>query len=502
MGMGMFAAALLLFPPLAPGGPATDEDRNGIALTAEDGMEDIVRKAARVRPSRRQAAWQELEFYAFVHFGVNTFTDREWGDGKESPRIFNPTRFDAAQWAAAFKAAGMRMVILTCKHHDGFCLWPSKHTEHSVSNSPWKGGKGDVVREVADACRAAGLKFGVYLSPWDRHERTYGDSPAYNEHFRNQLTELLTGYGEIACVWFDGACGEGPNGKRQVYDWPSYYQLIRKLQPKATIHVRGPDVRWCGNEAGRTRKSEWSVLPLPEPPARHAWTDKRGRDLGSRARLRGAKYLVWYPAEVNTSIRPGWFYHAAEDDRVKPLDHLLKIYYGSVGGNATFLLNVPPDRRGLIHENDVRRLAEMGKVLRASFARDLANGSAATASAQRGTDGKHSPGMAVDGKKSTYWSTDDGVSAATLTLDLGEERTFNCIMLQEAIRVGQRIEEFAVEAHVGGSWRKLTTGTVVGYKRLVRFKETSARQVRVRVLASRVCPTLRTVALYLVPRTP
>jgi len=395
--------------------------------------------------------------------------------------------------------AGMKLVVFTCKHHDGFCLWPSKYTEHSVANSPWRKGKGDVVREVSDACRAGGLKFGVYLSPWDRHEKTYGESPVYNAHFRNQLTELLTNYGAIAAVWFDGACGEGPSGKRQVYDWPSYYALIRKLQPNATIHIRGPDVRWCGNEAGRTRKSEWSVIPLREPPDKHAWTDKRGADLGGRARLRGAKYLVWYPAEVNTSIRPGWFYHAREDDRVKPLGHLLDIYYGSVGGNATFLLNLPPDRRGLIHENDVKRLAELGKVLGASFRTNLAKGAAAAASAERGTDGNHSADKAVDGRKSTYWSTDDGVTTATLELDLGGPKTFNCAMLQEHIRVGQRIEKFVLEARVGGKWESLAAATVVGYKRLLRFPEASARKVRVRILESRLCPTLRNFALYRVP---
>ena len=490
VGLVAAMAALAAAEPIAP----------SVALRPEDSMEDIVRKAASVRPSRRQVAWQELEFYAFVHFGVNTFTDREWGTGKESPKLFRPTAFDARQWVAACKAAGMRMLILTCKHHDGFCLWPSRYTDHSVRASPWRKGTGDVVGEVSAACRAGGLKFGVYLSPWDRHEKTYGDSPAYNEHFRNQLTELLTKYGPIATVWFDGACGEGPNGKRQVYDWQSYYRLIRKLQPNATIHIRGPDVRWCGNEAGRTRKSEWSVIPLRESPDKHAWTDKCGANLGSRARLRGAKHLVWYPAEVNTSIRPGWFYHAREDDRVKPLGHLLDIYYGSVGGNATFLLNLPPDRRGRIHENDVRRLGELGKVLQASFRSDLAKGAAAKASAERGRDGAHAAAKAVDGKKSTYWSTDDGVTAATLELDLSRPTAFNCAMLQESLGVGQRIEKFVLEARVGGTWKPLAGATVVGYKRLLRFPEVTARTVRVRILESRLCPTLTRVSLYRVPR--
>jgi len=224
-------------------------------------MEEYIKKAVRVRPSMRQLAWQEMEFYAFIHFGMNTFTDREWGLGNESPELFNPTEFNAAQWVEACVSAGMKGLILTCKHHDGFCLWPSKFTEHSVKNSPWKDGKGDVVKEVSDACRKAGIKFGIYLSPWDRHEKTYGDSEKYNIFFMNQLRELLTSYGEIFCVWLDGACGEGPNGRKQVYDWEGYYRLIRELQPNAVISVCGPDVRWCGNESGHCRKSEWSVVP-------------------------------------------------------------------------------------------------------------------------------------------------------------------------------------------------------------------------------------------------
>ncbi|MCD6303867.1 MAG: alpha-L-fucosidase [Planctomycetes bacterium] len=459
-------------------------------------MEQIIRKAARVHPSARQLALQKLEFYAFVHFGVNTFTDREWGTGRENPEIFNPTQLDARQWVKAFKAAGMRMVILTCKHHDGFCLWPSKYTDHSVASSPWRGGRGDVVREVSTACRQAGLKFGVYLSPWDRHEKTYGQGEPYNRFFRNQLTELLTNYGPIACVWFDGACGEGPNGKRQVYDWQSYYALVRKLQPNATINIRGPDVRWCGNEAGRTRESEWSVIPLRRPPWSFTWGDMRGADLGSRRKLSHAEYLVWYPAEVNMSIRPGWFYHAGQDGKVKSLKRLLDVYYGSVGGNATFLLNVPPDKRGLIHENDVRRLAELGSVLRASFARDLAAGAAIQASATAGDGETYAAANVLDGRNDTWWMTDEGVTSATLTLTLSEPRTFNCAMLQEHILSGQRIERFRIEAMDGGKWRGLAEGTTVGYKRLVRFPAVTARKVRVRILESRLCPTLSRFALY------
>ena len=288
------AATHVRFVTVAPGEP----------------LESIVSKASRVVPSPNQLDWQAREFIAFAHFGMNTFTDREWGDGKESPALFNPIDFDARQWVQAFKAAGMKLLILTAKHHDGFCLWPTATTTHSVKSSPWKNGKGDVVAEVARACREAGLAFGVYVSPWDRHEPSYGDSPSYNELFRAQLRELLTGYGEIAEVWFDGANGEGPNGKRQVYDWPSYYRVVREHQPGAVIFGMAPDVRWVGTESGYGRETEWSVVPLKlregaalRAEAPHPLDDAfvpgdlTAPDLGSRDAIRSAAVLAWYPAE-------------------------------------------------------------------------------------------------------------------------------------------------------------------------------------------------------------
>ncbi len=323
------------------------------------------KKLTSVVPSARQLALEQMEFYGFIHFTVNTFTDREWGDGTESESVFNPTNLDADEWAQVAKEAGMKGLILTCKHHDGFCLWPSKFTSHTVANSPFREGKGDVVRELSDACHRHGLKFGVYLSPWDRNHPTYGTGDAYNDYFVGQLTELLTNYGEIFAVWFDGACGEGKNGKKQVYDWNRYYETIRRLQPNACISVCGPDVRWCGNEAGDTRPSEWSVVPLrakdtEKVAEKSQQLDEDGfrtrrlaasdLDLGSREILRGEKTLIWYPAEVNTSIRPGWFYHESEDNKVKSLEELLLVYFNSVGGNATFLLNIPPTREGRFHE--------------------------------------------------------------------------------------------------------------------------------------------------------
>ncbi len=456
-----------------------------------DTVSELISKAARVVPSERQLAWQALEFQAFVHFGMNTFTDREWGQGTEDPKLFDPTDFAAGQWVEAVKAAGIRGLIVTAKHHDGFCLWPSRFTDHSIKSSRWREGKGDVVGEVAAACRKAGLKFGVYLSPWDRHEPSYGDSPRYNEHFKNQLRELLTNYGEISEVWFDGACAEGPNGKRQVYDWAGYYALIRELQPGAAISIMGPDARWIGNEAGVTRESEWSViavvgfddLPDEKNPGGIAHLDAQAKDLGSLERIaavakQGGR-LIWYPGQVDVSIRPGWFYHAAEDARVKTLDHLLDIYYTSVGGNAQLLLNIPPDKRGRIHENDVQRLRELGDRIRVTFAVNLAEGAS---SRLRGT--VHIGDQAV--KEGQPPSGTDGDSPSfQIEYDLAGPTTFNVAMMKEDLREGQRIEAFAFDVWDGRDWKETARGTTIGWKKLFRFPAVEATKVRVRILKAR-----------------
>jgi len=465
----------------------------GVAFGQGPDTAAVIDAAARVTPSARQLAWQEVEFAAFTHFGMNTFTNREWGEGHEDPALFNPTDFDARQWVDACKQAGMTELILTAKHHDGFCLWPSSYTEHSVKHSPWRDGNGDVVREVADACREGGIRFGVYLSPWDRTEATYGDSPAYNEYFKNQLRELLTNYGEIFEVWFDGACGEGPNGKRQEYDWAAYYAVVRELQPNAVISICGPDVRWCGNEAGTCRPSEWSVVP--------EGFNAMAEDLGSRDVLieaaKNGKRLLWLPSQVDTSIRPGWFYHQSEDGKVKSLDHLLDIYYGSVGGNSQLLLNLPPDKRGRINENDVARLKELGTVLRATFANNLAQGAKVSASAW--LEG-HRPELIADGDKNTYWATSDGVTMAELVIEMTAPQTFNRAMLEEYIAAGQRIEEFALDAaDSAGEWREVARATMIGHKRLLRFDEVTAQRVRMRILESRVSATLSNFSLFYEP---
>ena len=461
-----------------------------------------------VVPTPRQIALQDMEFYAFIHFTVNTFTDREWGDGTEAPAVFNPQRLAARQWGDAVKAAGMKGLILTCKHHDGFCLWPSRYTDHTVASSPYKNGQGDVVAETAEACRAGGIRFGVYLSPWDRHEPCYGSGKEYDDYFVNQLTELLTQYGDICSVWFDGACGEGPNGKKQHYDWERYYQTIRTLQPGACIHVCGPDIRWCGNEAGQTRPSEWSVVPR-----RTADTEKiasrsqqaddsafrvrpiraQDQDLGSREILKDETDLIWYPAEVNTSIRPGWFWHAKEDDQVKPLSRLIDIYEKSVGGNATFLLNIPPTSEGLLHPNDVQRLEEMGAYLKKCYTRNLVL-ERAEIEADEALPGHEIQSVLSDDE--TYYEPRAEGQPVAVTIRWPENKKICRIVLKEQIRQSQRIERFAVEVHSVRGWEAAAEGTVVGHKRIIPLAGTEGDALRLVIRDARVRPTLSFLGVY------
>ena len=484
-----------------------DPRTNFAIISPDDSMDDIILKAANVTPSPQQYEWQRMESTAFLHFTINTFTDKEWGEGAEDPSLFNPTGLDARQWARVLKEAGMKLAILTCKHHDGFCLWPSRYTEHSVKNSPWRDGRGDVVREVSDACREAGLKFGVYLSPWDRHEPSYGDSPRYNEHFKNQLRELLTEYGDIAEVWFDGACGEGPNGKRQVYDWPGSYEVIRELMPDAVIAIMGPDVRWVGTESGYGRETEWSVVPVEmsdrekiaansqkaDAPDAFMPKDLMDADLGSREKIKTAGRLIWYPSEVDVSIRPGWFYHANQDDQVKTPEKLVDIYFSSVGRNSLLLLNVPPDTRGLIHENDVQSLRGMRAILDDIFREDFARGARVFATSAR--NGKKADAV-VDGDYETYWMPGEDADHASVELNLTGKRTFNVILLQENIKVGQRMEQFRIEAWIDNGWKTVADGTTIGYKRLLGFPGITTDRIRLTILESRTSPALSTFGLY------
>jgi alpha-L-fucosidase len=478
---------------------------NFVSIPSIDKEHDIIRKAANVTPSKRQLRWQELEFIAFFHFGMNTFTNREWGEGNEDPKSFNPTSLDARQWVQACKDAGMKQVIITAKHHDGFCLWPSKFTEHSVKSSPWKNGKGDVVKEVADACHELNMGFGVYLSPWDRNSRVYGDSPVYDTFFLNQLTELLTNYGVVDEVWFDGANGEGPNGRKQVYNWDAYHSLIRKLQPEAVIAVMGPDVRWVGTESGYGRQTEWSVVPYNSKNLEQIAAgsqkdvnfipdggDLMKADLGSRDVIKNAKALVWYPAETDVSIRPGWFYHPNEDTLVKSPEKLLDIYFNSIGCNSVLLLNLPPDKRGLIHENDVKALKELKALTDKMFAKNYAE------EATLGSDGKNTKAI-LDKNNTTYWTTKEENEIGTINISLPETHTIDVLSVQENILIGQRVEKISLEYLEGSQWKKAAEGTTVGYKRILRFDPVNAKEFRLKIEASRLNPAISELGLYKSP---
>ena len=482
---------------------------NYVKINSSDTPEQIIEKAANVTPSERQYEWQKLELTGFIHFGINTFNEVEWGLHKNDITPFNPKEINVNQWVKVFKDAGFKLIILTTKHHDGFCLWPSKFTDYDIENTPFQNGKGDIVRDLSQACKDAGIKFGVYLSPWDIHEKTYG-TPEYNIHFVNQLTELLTNYGEISEVWFDGACGEGPNGKKQVYDWNTYYDVIRKLQPKAVIAVMGDDVRWVGTESGYGRQTEWSVLPglsinqdeiaanSQQESGNGAFVprDLMDEDLGSRDKLSSAASLIWYPAEIDVSIRPGWFYHENEDELVKTPEKLVDIYFNSVGLNGVLLLNIPPDKRGLIHENDIISLNGMKYILDESFKENFVTNSQTKATNElSGNESK----FIVDNNPESYWTTNNDVSTASVEIKFTRGRSFNTMMLQENILKGQRIEKFRVDYWDGQLWRTFAKATTIGYKRLLRFQEVYSDRIKIVIEQCRTNPTLSNIGVYKMP---
>jgi len=450
-------------------------------------------------PNEHQLAWHELEQYAFIHFSINTFTGRGWGYGDESPLLFNPTEFNAEQWATVIKAAGLKGIILTCKHHDGFCLWPSQYTEHSVKNSPFRDGKGDVVKEVSDACRRHGLFFGVYLSPWDRNHAGYA-TPEYIAYFRNQLTELLTNYGEISEVWFDGANGgDGYYGgareirridNRTYYDWPNTHSLVRKLAPKAMMFSdAGPDIRWCGNERGYAGETNWCIINndtiYPGKPGTTGILNTGSEDGTS-----------WVPAEVDVSIRPGWFYRASSDANVRTPEALFKIYMESVGRGANLLLNLPPDPRGLIHENDVQALQGWKQLLDAAFTTNLAAKAKASADTYRGKSKQYAPANVTDGDKETYWATDDGVITGSLTIDLKKTQKVSYITIQEYIKSGQRVKIFNVEVWKNNSWVQVASGTTIGYKRILPLGEAETSKIRINITDAKACPLISNVEVF------
>lgn len=435
-------------------------------------------------PTAAQLAWQKLEYYAFIHFGMNTFADHEWGEGREPATDFNPTAFDARQWARVVKDAGMKGIIITAKHHDGFCLWPSATTEYSVKNSKWRDGKGDVLRELSDACKEFGLKFGIYISPWDRNHPLYG-TPRYNRVYKDQWRELLSNYGEVFESWLDGA---NDGKKRMVYDFDGFFSTILGIQSRTMIFSdAGPGIRWVGNESGIAGETNWSMRDNEGTFPGFADTAalNRGDENGDK----------WIPAECDVSIRPGWFYHAEEDKRLKSVADLMSIYLGSVGRNCNLLLNIGVDRRGLVNENDIARLAEFKKARESAFSTNLAKGKI-TASNVRGRDRRFTADNVLDGDIDTYWATDDGVTNAVLTLDLGRETEIDTVLLQENIALGQRVKRFAIQTWNGSEFVTVSHQTTIGYKRIVRFPKTRTSKVRIVIEDARSCPAISTLEIY------
>ncbi|MDO5608668.1 MAG: alpha-L-fucosidase [Capnocytophaga sp.] len=452
-------------------------------------------------PSARQLAWHELEYYAFIHFNMNTFTDMEWGMGNENPEWFNPTELDTEQWAKVAKDAGMKGIIITAKHHDGFCLWPSAYTEHSVKNSPWKDGKGDILKELSESCRKYGLKLGVYLSPWDRHHSEYGRE-AYVDYFHNQLRELLTQYGTVFEVWFDGANGGsgyygGANEHRTIdsktyYQWDKVTQIVRELQPEAVIFGDGgPDVRWIGNESGYGTQTNWASFDNTKVWAGHSVKEhlQRGDENGDK----------WIPAEADVSIRPGWYYHKREDHLVRSLPEMVDIYYHSVGRNASLLLNLPVDTRGLVHENDIIRLQELKAVIDADFADNLATKATVKADRFRGNNRKYNAQNTIDGNSQTYWTTDDGITNASLEIHFKNSTALNRFMVREYIPLGQRVKAFRLEYDDNDSWKIIDEQTTIGYKRILRFDPVTTTRLRFTILDAKDVPVISEIAVYNAP---
>ena len=442
-----------------------------------------------------------MEMIGFIHFTMNTFTDKEWGYGDENPVLFNPSELDAEQWVQIAKAAGMKQLILTAKHHDGFCLWPSKYTEHSIKNSPYKNGNGDIVREFTDACRKYGLKAGLYLSPWDRNHQDYG-KPEYITYYRNQLTELLTNYGEINEIWFDGANGGtgyygGANEDRRIdktsyYDWDKTIELVKDLQPGILIFSdAGPDIRWVGNENGSAGETFWSTIDRDSLGI--GYSDQKYLNTGDPSGKN------WIAGECDVSIRPGWFYHESENSLVKSPQQLVDIYYNSVGRNGVLLLNIPPDKRGLIHENDIHALNEFRNIIDETLAVNLALDSRCTADNFRMKNEKFSPSNITDNDPETYWATDDGITTAELIIDLGMAITFDRIMIREPIRFGQRISRFQVLIPEDGGWKVVFEGTTIGYKRLLRIEPVTSSKVMLKIIESNNVPAIADFGIFKAP---
>ena len=454
-------------------------------------------------PSDRQMKHHKMEYYGFIHFNMNTFLDKEWSDGSADPDKFNPTNLNCEQWVKTAKKAGMKGLILTAKHHDGFCLWPSKYTDYSVESSNWRDGKGDVVKELAEACQKHGLKMGLYLSPWDRHHSKYGKEE-YITYYRNQLKELLTEYGPLFEIWFDGANGGdgyygGANETRKIdrksyYGWDKTWQLVRKHQPNARIFSdAGPDLRWIGNEEGIAGKTNWSLLDRKELyPGISGHKDilKSGQENGD--------HWVW--SEVDVSIRPGWFYHPSEDDEVKSIRDLTEIYYNSIGRNSALLLNIPVDDRGLVHSNDADTLIKFKNTIDKCFSNPIKVSDKVEASNTRGNSERFTVKNLFDSEFETYWTTDKNIKQAEILIPFEQNQVIDQVLLQEYIPLGQRIQKFSIEAKIKEEWKKVAQGTTIGYKRILRFPQVNASQIKINIQKAKAIPVLSEIKIYKLPQ--
>ncbi len=450
-------------------------------------------------PSKEQLAWHKMEMNAFIHFTTNTFTDKEWGYGDESPEVFNPDTVNTDQWVSVLKESGFKGIILTCKHHDGFCLWPSKYTDHSIANSPYLNGKGDVVKQLSESCLQQNVKFGIYMSPWDRNRSDYGQD-SYITYYRNQLKELFSTYGPVFEMWFDGANGGdgyygGANEERRIdkktyYDWPTTLDMVRDIQKNVIFFSdAGPGVRWCGNESGFVNKTCWSTIT---PDTLFAGKPGIENLLATGAEDGSA----WLPAEVDVSIRPGWFYHASEDSLVKTADELFNIYLTSVGRGALLLLNVPPDKTGHFHQNDIYSLKAFRSKLDQAFSVNYAKSGQIIASDTRGNSDDYSAANLLDNNRNTYWCTDDNIEEAALEIVLNKNENLQYLVIQEYIELGQRIKQFTVEVYQDGEWKNVATETTIGYKRIVPLNGINANKVRVVFEKSKACPVISSIGLY------
>lgn len=481
--------------------------REGVSVTVPENAtrEQVIQLATQVRPSYRQLDYQQREMLGFIHIGMNTFTGAEWGTGKEDPALFNPSRLDAEAWVKTFKDAGITGVILVAKHHDGFCTWPSKYTDHSIVHSPWRDGKGDLVKEVADACHKLNMKFCLYLSPWDMHEKTYGTA-AYNDYYIHQLEELLTHYGPVYLLWFDGAgTTKDVSGHEMPFDWERIFRKARELQPDVILSGNAPDVRWVGNEKGKGRETEWCVQGINSMDTLFGTiSDYRPTtpNLGSIDDLMGKKRLVWYPSRGGLPLRKGWFYNSKDDRTVKSLNYLVNSYFSTVGQNSNLLPNLSPDPSGQIPEKDARRLVQFGKIIAKMKQIDYAKG--ATATSLHGWSGNTESILMTDDDPFTSWHTDDGTTEASMEINLKEAATVNVIMLQENIRdFGQRVERFAIDVWTGGEWKEIAHSTTIGLRKMVRLlKPVYASKFRIRILDARVSISLGNVSMYYLEEIP